>query len=83
MTSLSDKTLFASKPWSVLISMKNHSIDIIDTDNYLSPGQAAVDNLRLGGEFILVDKTKENTNALVIDRTEKYSGRFVTIDIEL
>lgn len=84
VASLEDKTLYASKPWAVLIPMKQHPIKLLETDEYISPGQAAVENLRLGNEFVVVDPKKEDKPIPKPGRGLFASGgNFITVEIEL
>ncbi|HTF81886.1 MAG TPA: hypothetical protein VL947_09180, partial [Cytophagales bacterium] len=51
---LKDKTLYASTPWTVLVPMKVHAIKVIEDDLYRAPEKAAIENLRIGSEFVVV-----------------------------
>ncbi len=82
-TSVLDKTLCASKPWVVLIPMQHHLISIIETDVYISPGQAAVENLRIGNEFVLGDKPGEKKGKKEVDTPMTDTGKYITIDIDI
>lgn len=56
-----DKTLYAGSPWSVLIPMRVHQLTVEETDRLLTPEKAAIENMRLGNEFVVGDATKKST----------------------
>jgi hypothetical protein len=80
---LANKTLYASRPWVVLVPMKQHMINLIESDEFIAPSQAAIENLRLGNEFIITDKeTKPVIQRKEIDKKNN-SGNFIVVDIDL
>lgn len=48
-----DKRIYASRPWAVLVPMKNHHIIFSDSESFLPPEKAAIENMRLGNEFVV------------------------------
>jgi hypothetical protein len=76
------KTLYASRPWSVLIPMKNHQITIQEKDQNLTPEKAAIENMRLGNEFVIGDqKQAGSSDDPLLDASP--SKDYVIFDIEL
>ncbi|MEO0552131.1 MAG: baseplate J/gp47 family protein [Bacteroidota bacterium] len=57
-----NKTLFASRAWSVLAPMKDHQITIHEHELNLTPEKAAIENMRLGSEFVITEDENEHTN---------------------
>jgi hypothetical protein len=74
------KIVYASNPWSVLIPMKNHMIDVIDTNEYINPNHAAIENLRIGNEFVLVEKETASTKKITKGNDD--SGQYITLTID-
>lgn len=77
-----NKTLYASRPWSVLIPMRNHRITIQEKDQNLTPEKAAIENMRLGNEFVLADQRAEGPPA-GSQPDEKQFTDYITFDIDL
>ena len=83
LTPIEDKTIYASKPWSVLIPMIHHPITIIENEGFIPPVKAAIENLRLGSEFVLMEEQSEAESIKVSKEVLTITGKFVTIDIDL
>lgn len=84
--SQTDKTLYGSKPWAVLVPMKQHPFTIIDQEVYMTPEKVAIENLRLGSEFVLSEKKKKGTTTttnetLTPDLAQEYG--YVSVEIDL
>jgi hypothetical protein len=77
-----NKTLFASRPWSVLVPMKNHQISIHEKDQYLTPEKAAIENMRLGNEFVLTSQKKEEHHEITTSDDISF-GDYIVFDIDL
>ena len=54
----------ASKPWSVLTPVSQHLIQFIDKEEYMAPEITAIDKMRMGTDFIILDETETNTTGL-------------------
>jgi len=49
------------KPWSLLTSADEHSIEVIDENKYEQAEPRAIGNMKLGMDFIVEDETKNGT----------------------
>ncbi|MBK6265145.1 hypothetical protein JKA74_08855 [Marivirga sp. S37H4] len=52
------KILQASTPWSILAPMEQHAIEIIEKTIHESPERAAIERMRLGGDFVVTEESQ-------------------------
>jgi hypothetical protein len=77
-----DKKLYSSKPWCVLIPMKQHQINMNTEEQNLTPEKAAIMNMRLGREFVVAGKNESTLPENTADDTASARG-YVEFDISL
>nr|WP_256366217.1 baseplate J/gp47 family protein [Lewinella sp. W8] len=52
--------LTASRPWSVLIPLEEHQIEILETDDHQFESITAIDRMRLEADFIILEEGGED-----------------------
>ncbi|ELR71199.1 hypothetical protein C900_03003 [Fulvivirga imtechensis AK7] len=54
------KTLYASAPWCVLAPMDRHQISILEKTIHETPERAAIESMRLGGDFVVTGERQDD-----------------------
>jgi hypothetical protein len=75
-----NKQLYSSKPWCVLIPMRQHQINMNTEEQNLTPEKAAIMNMRLGREFVVAGKTESTLPEEAADDTAGARG-YIEFDI--
>lgn len=77
------KVLHASRPWVVLVPMRSHQLSLIAREAFIAPDKAAIENLRLGTEFVLAEQAKPSTKPANIEMDTTGAFGYVSIKIDL
>lgn len=69
-------SLIPSTPWSVLVPAKQHDISILELARNIPASETAIDNMRLGTDFIIVEGKTEESNHPIDDNSDQLEDFF-------
>lgn len=70
----STEILYANTPWSILIPVEMHQIELISRENNVLPDVAAIDEMRLGTDFIIMLDEDDGIVQKPEDAPETFDG---------
>lgn len=73
----------ASRPWAVLVPMKTHQLNLIAREAFVNPDRVAIENLRLGTEFVLSASQKSSLPNKAPEMDTSGAFGYISIQIDL
>jgi len=77
------KTLYTSAPWSILVPMQKHQVAIIEKTIHESPEKAAIENMRLGGDFVVAEERQEEFDDDFPPYRKEENKEYYVIEIDI
>lgn len=75
--------LSGSTPWSVLVPVSQHEINVIEEQFHETPERTAIEKMRLGEDFILADESTETVSNDDFPKYEDTDDNYFVINFDL
>ncbi|UII27378.1 hypothetical protein LVD15_02810 [Fulvivirga maritima] len=72
-----------STPWSILVPMEKHQINIIEKTIHEVPEKAAIESMRLGGDFVITESPEEKWDMPTSDKDKGDDADYFIVEIDI